>query len=114
MKARELETFIADGGNSYLPHLSIDCVVFGFHQNQLKVLLLKMKHSDRWSLPGGFIKREESLEAAASRILKERTGLDHIFLQQLHVFSNPKRSHTGEKISSLKKAGIKISKDHWF
>lgn len=76
----------------YLPHLSVDCVVFGFHENGLKVLLLKMKHRNEWALPGGFILRHEPVEAAATRVLQERTGLEQIFLQQFHVFSDPGRS----------------------
>ena len=73
-------------------HISLDCVVFGFHSNQLKVLLLHMKSSHKWSLPGGFVQNDELLENAASRVLKERTGLSDIFLKQFGVFSDPHRS----------------------
>ncbi len=76
----------------YLNSVSLDCVVFGFHDNQLKVLLLKMKFSHEWALPGGFVQLDESVENAAKRVLKERTGLDNIFLKQFRVFSDPHRS----------------------
>lgn len=76
----------------YHPGLSIDCVIFGFHDSQLKVLLLKMIHSERWALPGGFVLKEESVENAAYRVLKDRTGLENIFLRQFYLFGEPKRA----------------------
>jgi ADP-ribose pyrophosphatase YjhB (NUDIX family) len=76
----------------YLPHISVDCVVFGFDAKGLKVLLLKMKHLDEWALPGGFVRWEEPVESAATRVLRERTGLEQVFLQQFRVFSEPQRS----------------------
>ena len=89
----ETSKFILEGSKEFLHHLSIDCVLFGYHEHQLKVLLLKWKESDKWSLAGGFIKIEENLSEAAARILKERTGLDKIFLKQFQTFGEPKRSH---------------------
>jgi 8-oxo-dGTP diphosphatase len=77
--------------DAYLPQLSLDCVVFGFHDNQLKVLLLKLAYDDTWSLPGGHVLREESLEEAASRVLYDRTGLKDLFLRGFGVFSDPER-----------------------
>nr|WP_319571182.1 NUDIX domain-containing protein [uncultured Draconibacterium sp.] len=74
-----------------LDHISLDCVIFGFHDNELKVLMLKLKHTKTYGLPGGFLKHEETLEQAAERTLKERTGLDNIFLKQFKVFSDPLR-----------------------
>lgn len=74
-----------------LPHVSVDCVIFGFHENQLKVLLLRWKVSQRWSLPGGRVFRDEDVDAAAQRVLRERTGLHELFLQQFHTFGSAKR-----------------------
>jgi 8-oxo-dGTP diphosphatase len=74
-----------------IPQLSIDCVIFGFHHNQLKVLLLQWKDTRLWSLPGGFIFKEEHVEAAAIRTLRDRTGLDNIYLQQFYTFGDPGR-----------------------
>lgn len=74
------------------PGLSLDCVIFGFHDSQLNVLLLKMKHTEDWALPGGFVLKDESLEHAAYRALKDRTGLDNIFLNQFYVFGDPTRA----------------------
>ncbi|WP_347838469.1 NUDIX domain-containing protein [uncultured Draconibacterium sp.] len=75
-----------------LDHISLDCVIFGFHNNELKVLMLRLKNTNDYALPGGFVKHEETLEQAASRTLKERTGLDNIFLKQFKVFSEPDRN----------------------
>jgi ADP-ribose pyrophosphatase YjhB (NUDIX family) len=83
--------FFEIGHRYYLPHLSIDSVIFGFHDNQLKVLLLQWKETKRWCLPGGFILHDEHLDAAAIRILKHRTGLSNIYLHQFHTFGDPRR-----------------------
>ena len=76
----------------YVPHISVDTVIFGFNGDQLKVLLLKMKFNQQWFLPDGYMKKEENLESAAIRILRERTQLDKIFLQEFAVFSELNRS----------------------
>ncbi len=97
-----------------LSHISLDCVVFGFHENQLKVLLLHLKFTKEWALPGGFVQEHESMEVAATRVLKERTGLDKIFLRQFHVFSDPQRSKINPAIPDLREAGIIFPDDKWF
>jgi 8-oxo-dGTP diphosphatase len=76
----------------YLPHLSIDCVVFGFHDAALKVLVVKIKDENLWALPGGYVLKTENLSEAANRILRERTGAENIYLQQFSVFSDLNRS----------------------
>ena len=81
----------------YVPHISVDTVIFGFYGDQLKVLLLKMKFNQQWFLPGGYMKKEENLESAAIRILRERTQLDKIFLQEFAVFSELNRSEEAFK-----------------
>lgn len=89
----ELDDFLKNGVRYYLPHVTIDPVIFGYHDQQLKILLLKWKGVDGWGLPGGFIKREEPLSQAACRILEERTGLTDVFLQQFYTFGDsPYRS----------------------
>jgi len=71
---------------NFLPGISVDCVVFGFHENQLKYLALKFLNSDVWSLPGGVVGIKEGINDAAERVLNERTGLSDIFLEQFHCF----------------------------
>ncbi len=78
--------------DAFLPHVSVDCVIFGFHGGDLKVLLTKWKHVDAWSLPGGPVRRTESVDAAAHSVLKARTGLSRIFLQQFHAFGGTDRN----------------------
>ena len=81
----------------YVPHISVDTVIFGFNGDQLKVLLLKMKFNHQYFLPGGYMKKDENLESAAIRILRERTQLDKIFLQEFAVFSELNRSEEAFK-----------------
>lgn len=76
----------------YMPGFSIDCAVFGFHDATLKVLLLKVIDQDLWGLPGGYIKKDETIKDAATRILKDRTGAENIYLQQFRVFGDLNRS----------------------
>lgn len=83
---KEVERLIDDIRTNCLPAVSTDCVIFGFHAGQLKVLLLRWKEVDGWSLPGGYVRLDEDLHQAAHRILRERTGLREIFLQQFHTF----------------------------
>ncbi|MBD1394423.1 NUDIX hydrolase [Mucilaginibacter glaciei] len=89
---QELEEFSAEANLLYLDHISIDCVVFGFHEGQMKVLMLKSKNEAGWQLPGGFVKKEEPIDVAATRILATRTGIDEIFLKQFHVFGDADRN----------------------
>ncbi|MCP9757210.1 NUDIX domain-containing protein [Lacihabitans sp. CCS-44] len=76
----------------YISNLSIDCVIFGYENKELKVLIAQNKiNIDFWNLPGGYILKTESIENAASRILKERTGLENIYLEQFRVFGHENR-----------------------
>ena len=72
------------------PSVTVDCVVFGLDDAQkLKVLLIQRgiaPYKDSWALPGGFVRLDESIEAAAVRELKEETGIDKVFLEQLYTF----------------------------
>jgi 8-oxo-dGTP diphosphatase len=115
MLADDIQHFIDHGQEKYLPHVSIDCAVFGFHDGQLKILLLKWKHLKGWSLPGGYMQREEPAEVAANRLLKERTGLENVFLQQYHTFTSPGRNRMhGFSVPDFEKDfGVKFQKDSW-
>jgi ADP-ribose pyrophosphatase YjhB (NUDIX family) len=97
----------------FLNHISLDCVVFGFHDNQLKVLLIRRKFTKEWALPGGFVREDESIEIAATRVLQERTGLDNIFLKQFKVFSEPTRSKRNPIVQDLVNSG-KNTDLEWF
>lgn len=77
------------------PSVTVDCVVFGLDNDEkLKVMLIQRgvePFQDRWALPGGFVKLEESLETAAIRELKEETGIEGVFLEQLFTFGEVNR-----------------------
>ena len=77
----------------WLPGISVDCVIFGFHENSLKVLLLKFKNTPVWALAGGFVGPEEDVDQAAQRILAERTGLSDIYLEQFYTFGDLARNY---------------------
>ncbi len=80
-----------------LPSISVDCVIFGYFENELSVLVRREDVSVEgeiiveWKLPGNHIRRNEDINATAARILKEQTGLEDIFVKQFHVFSDPNR-----------------------
>lgn len=76
-----------------LKDVSIDCVIFGFDSQRLKVLLLKWKNSDLCSLPGGRIRHSENLEDAMERTVLERTGLKGVYMQQFYTFGDLNRLH---------------------
>lgn len=103
---QEIKDHYISGHKKYLRHISVDCVIFGFHKNELKVLLLKANYAGMWALPGGFILKDEHMDEAAKRILEQRTGLTEIYLQQFHVFSEPGRSTKRVNKQFLKNVGI--------
>ena len=109
---KEIAALYKSGHEIYLRNISIDCIIFGFHENELKVLLLHVKYANQWALPGGFILKDEHMDDAARRILKNRTGLDNIFLQQFQVFSEPDRSTKAINQQFLKNVGVDI-KESW-
>jgi 8-oxo-dGTP diphosphatase len=98
----------------FQPGLSVDCVIFGFHQNSLKVLLMKLKNLKDWSLPGGFINQNENLDDSAVRILHERTGLDQIFLHQFKAFGKVDRAPNDHAKEFLKRNQLDEKWEDWF
>lgn len=107
--------------------VAVDCIIFGFDQGELKLLLIKRDFEpakDQWSLMGGFMDKDETLDEAADRILKTLTGLDNVYLEQLHTFSGINRDPVERTISATYFALInihdhdeKLSADHgasWF
>src|SRR5574344_481350 len=74
--------------------ITVDVVILTIKDNQLKVLLVKRMHEPfkgRWAIPGGFIRLSENLDEAALRVLKEKTNVENIYLEQLYTFGDPLR-----------------------
>jgi len=74
--------------------VAVDCIVFGFDGQNLKILLVHRgiePEKGKWSLMGGFVQGAESADEAATRILASLTGLHGVYLEQLHTFSQPER-----------------------
>jgi len=84
-------TKLLDDISSFMPGVSIDCVVIGFDLNELQILLLKLRGHELWMLPGGFIYLWEDMDQAATRILEERTGIKLPYLIQFHTFGDVDR-----------------------
>jgi 8-oxo-dGTP diphosphatase len=82
--------------------VTVDVVLFSIRDRQLHVLLIRRlakPYENRFALPGGFVREEESLEAAAIRELEEETGVNRAYLEQLYTFGDPKRDPRGRVIT---------------
>lgn len=95
----------------YLPYLSVNTVLFSYHNDRLNVLLLKFGSTNYFMLPGGFIKKNEDVDQAALRCLKERTGLENIFLEQFYVAGKASRSTDKILQKELQNLGYQVSGD---
>ena len=83
--------------------VSVDCVIFGYVDKQLKVLLIKSdlkEFEGLWSLLGDLVKIDENLDDAANRVLKNRTGLHDVYLEQVQTFGNIGRHPSGRVITT--------------
>lgn len=83
--------------------LTVDCVIFGFEENKLKVLLIKSDlevYKGQYSLLGDIVQDNEDLDDAAYRVLKQRTGMNDVFLEQVKVFGDPNR-HPGGRVITI-------------
>jgi 8-oxo-dGTP diphosphatase len=90
----------------------VDCVVFGFDEGELKVLLIERglePFKGRWALPGGFVRVDETLDEAARRELVEETGLKNVFLEQLYTFGAVERDPRERVVSIAYYALVKLS-----
>ena len=93
--------------------VAVDCVIFGFDGKELKLLLIHRgfePERGKWSLMGGFVQRNEGLEQAAARVLKQLTGLSDVYMEQLQVFGDPARDPVERTISVAYFALIDIHK----
>jgi 8-oxo-dGTP diphosphatase len=93
-----------------IPQLSVDCAILGFHNEELKILLSKFPNVDLWALQGGYVHQTEDIDAAAKRVLAERTGLTDIFLNQFYVFGKANRPILEHLKIALKDTPLSIDK----
>lgn len=107
--------------------LAVDCIIFGFEKERLKILLIKRNfepEKGKWSLIGGFLKKNEDLDQAADRVLETLTGLNDVYLEQLQTYSSIDRDPGQRTISvayyalidvdSHRFDGIQIDAAQWF
>ena len=84
-------------------YVSVDCIIFGLNEGELSLLLLKRNfepEKGKWSLMGGFVQQNESVDTAAKRVLKELTGLDNVYMEQVGAFGEVDRD-PGERVISV-------------
>ncbi len=94
------------------PAVTTDCVIFGFDEGELKVLMIERSIEPfigKWALPGGFVGEEETAEECAKRILQKETCLENIYMEQLYSFSDIKRDPRFRVISIAYYALVKLS-----
>src|SRR6266567_6391569 len=92
--------------------LTVDCVVFGFDEGELKVLLIQRAldpFKGKWALPGGFVHVDETLDEAARRELAEEAGLKDVFLEQLYSFGAVDRDPRDRVVSVAYYALVKLA-----
>jgi ADP-ribose pyrophosphatase YjhB (NUDIX family) len=92
-------------------YVAVDCVILGYQDEEIKLLLYPRSfepYKGSWSLLGGFVEENESADQAAARILKQTTGLEEIFLEQVASFSDPRRDPEARVISLAYYALIRI------
>ncbi len=102
-KIKTFRTIQSEVESNHHVALSVDCVIFGFDEHKLKVLLIRSdlkKYQGQWSLLGDLVLPEENLDTAAYRILKQRTGLSDVFMEQVHTFGDVNR-HPASRVVTV-------------
>ncbi len=111
----EIRNFLEKGYIEYRPNLTVECAIFGYHDGELKLLLVRNKVVTKWCLPGGHVKNNETLDEAAARVTVERTRIENLFLKQFKTFGDPVRpdnkAFDPEMLFTL--TGVKIGPNSW-
>lgn len=116
--SKELKTvikkYLQSAPDIFMPGVMIDTVIFGLHNDKLKVLLLRYLDSSFFTLPDGYIKKDENLDDAALRILQDSTGLKNIYLEQFYTSGDTNRSESPVAKEILRKIIGTIPHGNWF
>lgn len=102
MSAKNINTHLIEIQDYFKAAISVDCVIFGFDENELKVLLIESdlkEFKGKWSLLGDIMHPDEDIETAAYRVLRERTGLEDVYMEQVQAFGGINRHPAGRVIT---------------
>lgn len=102
LQIKNINTHLTEIKDYFKMAISVDCVIFGFDENVLKVLLIKSdlaQYKDHWSLLGDIVRPDEELEDATYRVLRERTGLEDVYMEQVRAFGALGRHPAGRVIT---------------
>lgn len=122
---KTLQQLVSENRSYFQMAISVDCVIFGFDNNELKVLLIKSdleEFKNEWSLLGDLVHLNEDPDTASYRVLKDKTGLDDVFLEQVHTFGDVSRHPAGRVVTvayyslvDIKHHQLKLSHNelHW-
>ena len=99
--------------SDFLPHIAYDSVIFGFSGEKLKILIMEYHNTGFFALPGGFVLKNENLNDAVQRGLKERTGLDNIYLEQFYTFGDLERFKPEVMQMILEANNINVEQYKW-
>jgi 8-oxo-dGTP diphosphatase len=115
VSAPNINTWITQIHNDFKAAVSVDCVIFGYDDNSLKILVSRCDmppFENEYSLLGDLVRPEETTDEAAKRVLHAKTGFDDVFLEQVQVFSNKDRHPLGRVITVAYYSLIKIDDKH--
>ncbi|WNJ19490.1 NrtR DNA-binding winged helix domain-containing protein [Pontibacter sp. G13] len=107
----DIYQYLQQASEWYLPHVSVDITIIGFQEGTLKVLLLDS--GEKWTLPGGYIGKEESMNDAAVRVLEDRTGLTGQYLKLFQVFGDKSRNFKEDIREMFRQQGFEWKEDLW-
>ena len=112
---QDFQDFMTKGYVDYRAEVTVDCSIFGYHDGELKLLLVKNKIVNVWCLPGGYVKKKENLDQAATRVTVERTGIGNLFLKQFKAFGEPGRNHNSgfDEGKFFELTGIRRNEYNW-
>jgi ADP-ribose pyrophosphatase YjhB (NUDIX family) len=98
----KIRTYVETLKKTSIPQLSLNCVILGYHEKKLKVVVNRIHAGDKvlLVLPGGYVKQEEDLSDAVERTVRESTGLENMLFRQFAVFGKASRSFAEELVKT--------------